>query len=132
MCRCLLGLVESDERRILPAGKRPFCKHKEESRRILEDMTEVVRLDYRMLRAVQVALTSLAASLDGCGRSLLVPADFEKAAGSVLRYVAQYAPRETAEFLLANEKNIEIRYMDYDWRLNDVKNRPPEERGAPE
>ncbi len=58
--------------------------------------------------------------------------DFEEAAGSVLRYVAQYAPRETAEFLLANEKDLEIRYMDYDWLLNDMKNRPPEEREAPE
>ena len=51
--------------------------------------------------------------------------DFEEAAGSVARYVAKYAPRETAEFLLANEKDLKINYMDYDWRLNDVKNRPP-------
>ena len=58
--------------------------------------------------------------------------DFEKAAGSVIRYVARYAPRETAEFLVANEKDLKIRYMDYDWRLNDVKNRPPEEREGPE
>ena len=58
--------------------------------------------------------------------------DFEEAAGSVLRYVAQYAPRETAEFLLANEKNREIRYMDYDWRLNDVKNGPHDEQEDPE
>lgn len=58
--------------------------------------------------------------------------DFEEAADSVLRYVAKYAPRETAEFLLANEKDLKINYMHYDWRLNDVKSRPPEEREAPE
>ena len=43
-------------------------------------VTEVVRKDYQALRTTMVALSSMVASLDGHGRSLLMPMDFEEAA----------------------------------------------------
>lgn len=48
--------------------------------------------------------------------------DFEQIAGSVLTYAAQYAP-PLAE-ALESDKTPAIRWLDYDWQLNDVKNKP--------
>lgn len=39
--------------------------------------------------------------------------DFKRDAGSVRRYVNRYADQ-------AMDKDVEIRYLDYDWRLNDA------------
>jgi hypothetical protein len=43
-------------------------------------------------------------------------ADFERDAGSVREYLARFAPADSAEFL----RSTRLRYLDYDWDLNDV------------
>jgi len=48
--------------------------------------------------------------------------DFEKTAGSVLKYVAKYRD-EIARKLEADEPPG-VRYLDYDWQLNSVANQP--------
>ena len=49
--------------------------------------------------------------------------DFEKPVGSVLRYVARYVGKEDAKFIRDNEKQLKVRYLHYDWKLNDVRNK---------
>lgn len=49
--------------------------------------------------------------------------DFEKAAGSVLAYAARYAP-QLAQALEAG-RQPEIRWLEYDWSLNDQKRPGP-------
>ncbi len=44
--------------------------------------------------------------------------DFERDAGTVREYVARFAPEKDREFI-RNAKRI--KYIDYDWSLNDVK-----------
>ena len=48
--------------------------------------------------------------------------DFEREAGSVAAYVARFVPEEDRELV----RTARIRYLDYDWSLNDV---PREEGG---
>lgn len=53
--------------------------------------------------------------------------DFERVAGSALAFAARYAPPLAQA--LAEEREIEVAYLDYDWRLNTVRN-APEDAGA--
>ena len=46
--------------------------------------------------------------------------DFRRDAGSVQAWVARYAPQEVAE-RIRGEERLRVRYLDYSWRLNDVK-----------
>ncbi len=50
--------------------------------------------------------------------------DFEEEADSVLEYVARYVAEETARFIRANKRRLRVRYLDYNWKLNDMKSRP--------
>ncbi|MDP6438741.1 MAG: DUF547 domain-containing protein [Candidatus Brocadiia bacterium] len=50
--------------------------------------------------------------------------DFEDAAGSVPDYAARYAPKGDAAYIRANRKKLKVKYLDYDWGLNDVKDKP--------
>ena len=43
--------------------------------------------------------------------------DFERDAGSVREYLVRFAPEADAEFL----RNAKLRYLDYSWKLNDVR-----------
>lgn len=43
--------------------------------------------------------------------------DFERDAGSVRDYVARYAPEDKRDFV----RKARIKYIDYDWALNDVE-----------
>lgn len=45
--------------------------------------------------------------------------DFERDGGSVLGWVAKYAPAQHAEWL--KTEDVKVRYLDYDWSLNDTK-----------
>lgn len=44
---------------------------------------------------------------------------FGKEKGTVIKFIARFVPKETADKLLANEKDIDIDNLDYDWSLND-------------
>ena len=44
---------------------------------------------------------------------------FGKEKGTVVKFIARYVPKETADKLLANEKDIDIDHLDYDWSLNE-------------
>ncbi len=48
--------------------------------------------------------------------------DFAQVAGSALQYAARYAPK--LEKALESARPPRIEWLDYDWTLNDVKNRP--------
>ncbi len=51
--------------------------------------------------------------------------DFKQVAGSVLRYVAAQRPSDELNQLLKDGKTVpRVEYLEYDWTLNDVKNRP--------
>ncbi len=45
-------------------------------------------------------------------------------AGGVVAFVAQYLPPAEAAFLRANRDEIEVRFLPYDWRLNDLATAP--------
>jgi len=47
------------------------------------------------------------------------------AAGGVLRFAARYAPEPARHRLEAEGERLRIRYLDYDWRLNDLAGTPP-------
>lgn len=47
--------------------------------------------------------------------------DFERDAGSVQAWVARYAPAADAAWI--GEPAVRVRYLDYDWSLNDVERR---------
>ncbi|MHA2118283.1 MAG: DUF547 domain-containing protein [Candidatus Thorarchaeota archaeon] len=47
--------------------------------------------------------------------------DFKVTGRSLIQYVAAYLQDEDADYLLANEKSIKIRFMEYDWSLNISK-----------
>ncbi len=49
--------------------------------------------------------------------------DFEQSAGSVLQYVAQYAPALRSALEEGNSPTTQ--WLDYNWKLNDVTNRQP-------
>lgn len=44
---------------------------------------------------------------------------FEKGNGSVIKFISRYVPKETADKLLANEKDFDVGHLDYDWSLNE-------------
>jgi hypothetical protein len=44
---------------------------------------------------------------------------FGKEKGSVIKFIARFVPKATADKLLANEKDIDIDYLEYDWSLNE-------------
>jgi hypothetical protein len=48
--------------------------------------------------------------------------DFEPA-GGVLAFVARYAPEEEAAWIRAHGADARIRYLEYDWSLNDLATR---------
>lgn len=45
--------------------------------------------------------------------------DFEDDSKSVIRFIARFVPKDTAETLLQEERRFKIDYLDYDWRLNE-------------
>ena len=45
--------------------------------------------------------------------------DFE-ASGGVLAFVATYLPASDAQWLQTQGAGVEIEYLEYDWRLNDL------------
>ena len=46
--------------------------------------------------------------------------DFENEGVSVLEYVSRFMKEADREYLLEHRKEIKIRFMDYDWALNNV------------
>ena len=46
--------------------------------------------------------------------------DFENKGVSVLEYVSRFMKEADREYLLEHRKEIKIRFMDYDWALNNV------------
>ena len=50
--------------------------------------------------------------------------DFEQAAGTALAFAARYSP--ALKSALSGGARVRVRYLDYDWTLNDVANRPVE------
>lgn len=44
---------------------------------------------------------------------------FGKQKGSVVKFIARYVPKETADKLLAMEKDLDIDHLEYDWSLNE-------------
>lgn len=44
---------------------------------------------------------------------------FGKEKGTVIKFIARFVPKETADKLLADEKDIDIDNLDYDWSLNE-------------
>lgn len=47
--------------------------------------------------------------------------DFKNPRGGTLDWIAAYLPSDQSEWLRANAKKIKVRYLDYSWKLNDVK-----------
>jgi hypothetical protein len=43
---------------------------------------------------------------------------FGKQKGTVIKFIARYVPKETADKLLAQEKDLDIDHLEYDWSLN--------------
>ncbi len=43
------------------------------------------------------------------------------AAGGVLAFVERYAPEDASRWIAAHRATLRIRYLDYDWSLNDLK-----------
>lgn len=80
----------------------------------LEDQTRDAHSNERWFKMDRsgVALTKLYEWYGG---------DFEKAAGSVPAFAARYSP--PLRQLLDAGKKPAVRFLDYDWSLNDVKNR---------
>lgn len=52
--------------------------------------------------------------------------DFEKTGRSVLEFVARYLPSDDAAALQQRHQSFKIRYLPYDWRLNDFGESPAE------
>jgi hypothetical protein len=50
--------------------------------------------------------------------------DFEAESGSVIDYLLRYVKADIAEYLRANRDSLKIRFMDYDWTLNDQARGP--------
>ena len=50
--------------------------------------------------------------------------DFEAESGSVIDYLLRYASADVAEYLRGNRDSLTIRFMDYDWTLNDQARGP--------
>lgn len=45
--------------------------------------------------------------------------DFERASGDVIGFVLLHAPEDAQRFIRAHREEIDVKYMDYDWSLND-------------
>jgi len=54
--------------------------------------------------------------------------DFEAESGDIIDYILQYAPQDKAEWIRANRNDVRVRFMDYDWTLNDQPNGPRSRR----
>ena len=50
--------------------------------------------------------------------------DFEAESGTVVDYVQRYVPPEAAEYIRDNRDSMRVRFMDYDWTLNDQAKGP--------
>jgi hypothetical protein len=44
--------------------------------------------------------------------------DFEKASGSVIDFVVPYATEADSQFMTRHRDELDVKYLDYDWRLN--------------
>ena len=54
--------------------------------------------------------------------------DFEAEVGDVVDYVLQYAPEDSAAWIRANRDSLRVRFIDYDWTLNDQAKGPRSRR----
>lgn len=54
--------------------------------------------------------------------------DFEAEAGDIIDYILRYAPDEKAAWIRANRDSMQVRFMDYDWALNDQSKGPRSRR----
>jgi len=54
--------------------------------------------------------------------------DFEAEAGDIIDYILRYAPDEAAAWIRANHDAMRVRFMDYDWTLNDQPKGPRSRR----
>ena len=54
--------------------------------------------------------------------------DFEAEAGDVVDYVLKYAPEDSAAWIRANRDSLRVRFIDYDWTLNDQTKGPRSRR----
>jgi hypothetical protein len=50
--------------------------------------------------------------------------DFGNSDAEIIKYVAQFAPLDVKDSMLNESDKWKIEYMDYDWTLNDIKNKP--------
>jgi hypothetical protein len=50
--------------------------------------------------------------------------DFEAEAGNIIDYILGYAPQDKAAWIRANRDGMRVRFMDYDWTLNDQSKGP--------
>jgi hypothetical protein len=44
--------------------------------------------------------------------------DFEATGKTLPQYVAEYLPEENRKFILENESELKIKFIDYNWSLN--------------
>jgi len=54
--------------------------------------------------------------------------DFEAEAGDVVDYILRYAPEDKAAWIRENRASMRVRFMDYDWTLNDQSKGPRSRR----
>lgn len=76
-----------------------------------------------------------ALQIDDAGKILRVSSyfdwysgDFEAEAGNIVDYILRYAPDEKATWIRANRDSMRVRFMDYDWTLNDQSKGPRSRR----
>ena len=54
--------------------------------------------------------------------------DFEAAAGDIIDYILSYAPDDKATWIREHRGTMRVRFMDYDWTLNDQSKGPRSRR----
>ena len=54
--------------------------------------------------------------------------DFEAEAGSVIDYVLRYAPEQAASTIRDHRDTLRVRFLEYDWTLNDQRKGPRSRR----
>ncbi len=76
-----------------------------------------------------------ALQIDDAGKTLRVSSyfdwysgDFEAEASHIIDYILRYAPDEKATWIRANRSGMRVRFMDYDWTLNDQSKGPRSRR----
>jgi len=76
-----------------------------------------------------------ALQIDDAGKTLHVSSyfdwyggDFEAEAGDIVDYILRYAPDDKATWIRANRDELRVRFMDYDWTLNDQAKGPRSQR----